>query len=101
MKEQKINLKFCFKLGKIPKETYAKLVRVHEDQTLFMKCVYEWFTRFREGQESVSDKTRSGGTASFVSDENIKKVRKAIMKDRRSTVSMIADELQINCESVR
>ncbi|GFV56508.1 protein GVQW3 [Trichonephila clavipes] len=101
MKEQKINLKFCFKLGKIPKETYVMLVRVHEDQVLSMKCAYEWFARFREGRESVSDKTPSGRPSTFVIDENIEKVKKLITKDRLLTVCMIADELHINRESVR
>ncbi|GFT17149.1 hypothetical protein TNCV_4738691 [Trichonephila clavipes] len=50
MNEQKISLKFCFKLGKTSKETYATLVRVYEDQALSTKCVYEWFARFREGR---------------------------------------------------
>ncbi|GFW91549.1 uncharacterized protein LOC103524116 [Trichonephila clavipes] len=72
MKEQKINL-FCFKLGKTPKETYVILVLIHEDQALFRKFVYEWFTRFREGRESVSDHPRSGRPATPVSDENIQK----------------------------
>jgi len=101
MNEQKINLKFCYKLGKTPKETYAMLVRVYEDQAVSMKCVYEWFARFREGRESVSDNPRSGRPATSVSDENIVKVRKLITNDRRLTVRMIADELQINRESVR
>ncbi|GFV26208.1 hypothetical protein TNCV_3150081 [Trichonephila clavipes] len=48
MKEPKINFKFCFKLGNTPKETYVMLVRVYEDQGLSMKCVYEWFARFRK-----------------------------------------------------
>ncbi|GFT30391.1 transposable element Tcb1 transposase [Trichonephila clavipes] len=43
MNEQKINLKFCFKLGKTPKETYVMLVRVYEDQSLSMKYVYVRF----------------------------------------------------------
>lgn len=38
--EQKINLKFSFKLDKTPKETHAMLVRIFEDQALSMKCVY-------------------------------------------------------------
>ncbi|GFU56835.1 hypothetical protein TNCV_2540051 [Trichonephila clavipes] len=63
MNERKINLKLCFKLSKTPEETCAILVCVYEDQALFMKFVYEWFTRFREG------------------------------KDRQLTVCMIADEL--------
>ncbi|GFV06243.1 hypothetical protein TNCV_4589021 [Trichonephila clavipes] len=64
-----------------------------------MMCVYEWFARFRESRESVSDNRRSGRLAISVSDENIEKVRKLIPKDCQLTVRMIADEVQINCES--
>ncbi|GFT87871.1 uncharacterized protein TNCV_799771 [Trichonephila clavipes] len=88
-------------LGKTPIEIYATIVRVHEHQALSMKCVYECFARFRKGRKSVSDKTRCGRPATSVSDENIEKVRKLITKDCQSTVRMIADELQINRESVR
>ena len=101
MNDQKINLKFCFKLGKTPKETHAMLVRVYGDRALSMKCVYEWFARFRGGRESVSDNPRSGRPATAVSDENIEKVRTSITNDRRLTVHMIADELQINREALR
>ncbi|GFW55401.1 hypothetical protein TNCV_117851 [Trichonephila clavipes] len=46
LKEQKNNLKFCLKFGKISKETGTMLVRIHVDQALSMMCVYNWFTRF-------------------------------------------------------
>ncbi|GFX98997.1 uncharacterized protein TNCV_4301721 [Trichonephila clavipes] len=58
-------------LGKTAKETYEMLVRVYADLALFMKCVYEWFARFREGRE---DNPYSGKLAISVSDENIEKV---------------------------
>ncbi|GFX05840.1 hypothetical protein TNCV_1662791 [Trichonephila clavipes] len=57
MKDQKINLKFCFKLDKALKEIDTMLVRVHEDQALFIKC---WFAHFRKGRRIVFDKTSSG-----------------------------------------
>ncbi|GFT52743.1 hypothetical protein TNCV_205871 [Trichonephila clavipes] len=46
-------------LGKTPKETYAMLLHVHEDQALSNKSVYEWFVRSQEDRDGVSDKTRS------------------------------------------
>ncbi|GFU23293.1 HTH_48 domain-containing protein [Trichonephila clavipes] len=64
-----------------------------------MKCVYEWFTHFRKGRKNVSNKTRGVRPTTSISDENIEKVKKLITKDRRLTVRMIADELQINHES--
>ncbi|GFT52946.1 uncharacterized protein TNCV_1460461 [Trichonephila clavipes] len=73
MNEQKIHLKFCFKFGKTPTETYSMLIRVYEDQALSMKFVFEWFSRFRGGRESVSDKPRSERPATSVSDENVEK----------------------------
>ncbi|GFV67010.1 hypothetical protein TNCV_356961 [Trichonephila clavipes] len=89
-------------LGKTPKETYAILVRSHEDLALSMKCVYEGFARFRESRESVSDNTvakdRRPPSAAKALRE---KVKKLIAKDRRLTVRMMAEELQINRESVR
>lgn len=63
MKEQKINLKLYYKLGKTPKETHTMLVRVYEDQALSMKCVYDMFACFREDRESISDNLRSGRPA--------------------------------------
>ncbi|GFU86201.1 hypothetical protein TNCV_368591 [Trichonephila clavipes] len=74
MNEQKINLRFCFKPRKTPKETYAMLVRVYEGQALSLKCVYVWFTRFQEGRESVSDNPHSGRLAISVSDESNEKL---------------------------
>ncbi|GFW92914.1 uncharacterized protein TNCV_3495471 [Trichonephila clavipes] len=53
-------------------------VRVYEDQALSMKCVYEWFTRFREGRESVSDNTRSERPLASISDENIEKMNNLV-----------------------
>ncbi|GFS89658.1 ADAMTS-like protein 5 [Trichonephila clavipes] len=35
-------------LSKTPKETYAMLVRVYDDQALSMKCEYLWFARVRK-----------------------------------------------------
>ncbi|GFY00829.1 hypothetical protein TNCV_2142211 [Trichonephila clavipes] len=49
------------------------MVRVYEDQALSMKFVYEWFARFREGCERVSDNPRRGRLETSVSDENIEK----------------------------
>ncbi|GFT26188.1 hypothetical protein TNCV_1544001 [Trichonephila clavipes] len=51
------------------------LGRIYGDLALSMKSVYEWFARFREARESVSDNSRSGKSVISVSEENIKKGR--------------------------
>ncbi|GFV71984.1 HTH_48 domain-containing protein [Trichonephila clavipes] len=83
--------------------TYCKTVQrnLPKYQAMSKKYVYQWFTSFRKGRESVSHNTHRGEPATSVSDENIEKVRKLITKDFRLTVCMIAAELPINRESVR
>ncbi|GFY03086.1 hypothetical protein TNCV_980911 [Trichonephila clavipes] len=94
-----MNLKFCLKLGKTPKETSAMLVRVYEDQAQSMKCVYEWFSRFRKvGKLFLTTPLAKDWQPPFVT--KTEKVRKLITDDRQLTVHMITDELQIHCESI-
>ncbi|GBM62177.1 Putative uncharacterized protein FLJ37770 [Araneus ventricosus] len=58
--EQRVNIKFCFKLGKTAKETHEMLVKVYGVDAVSKKCVFEWFKRFRDGKEDVRDEPRSG-----------------------------------------
>ncbi|GFV53367.1 hypothetical protein TNCV_4502481 [Trichonephila clavipes] len=63
-------------LGKIPTHDDTNLERqrnAYEEKTLSMKCVYEWFARFRESQDSFFDKPRSGRPSTFTRDENVRK----------------------------
>ncbi|GFW45457.1 mariner Mos1 transposase [Trichonephila clavipes] len=73
MNDEKINLKFCFKLGKTPKIKHC------------VKCVYKWIARFRESRNSVSDNSRSGRPVTFVSDVNIVRVS-VIFFDSKGTI---------------
>ena len=41
--EQRINMKFCFKLQKSAKETHEMLKLVYGDTVVTMKTVYKWF----------------------------------------------------------
>ncbi|GFV36944.1 hypothetical protein TNCV_4545321 [Trichonephila clavipes] len=55
-----------------------------------MKCVREWFARFRECWESVSDKSHREKPGNSISDENIEKVNITQERSyRHSAVSMI------------
>ncbi|GFY17704.1 hypothetical protein TNCV_1074391 [Trichonephila clavipes] len=61
-------------LGKIRKETYAILVRIHEDQALFfLEVCVRVIHPYSRIPESVSDETRSGRPVTSVSNENIEK----------------------------
>jgi hypothetical protein len=53
--EQRTNMKFCFKQGKMATETHEVLVRVYGDAAVSRKTAYKWFERFRVGAESTED----------------------------------------------
>ena len=56
--EQRVNVKFCAKLGKSATETYDMLKKVYGDECLSRTQVFEWFKRFKEGREEIGDDQR-------------------------------------------
>jgi transposase len=57
--EQRVNIKFCVKLGKTPTETYM-LETVYGDEALSRSSVFEWIKRFKDECEKLQDDSRSG-----------------------------------------
>ena len=98
--DQRINLKFLVKLKKTPTESLKMLQEAYGDQAMSRARVFEWHRRFREGEEDVEDKPRSGRPSSSKTDENVEAVRQAVRGDRRLTVRMIAEEVGIDRQTV-
>jgi len=61
-----------------------------KEEALSQARVYEWFSQLKRGDMSLEDQPRSGHPSTSRTDENIKKIRDAIMFDRRRTL----DELE-------
>ena len=57
--EQRANIKFMFRLGKSASETLSALQQVNGITALKKSAVYEWFSRFKNGQEKLEDDQRS------------------------------------------
>ncbi|GBN44257.1 Putative uncharacterized protein FLJ37770 [Araneus ventricosus] len=95
--EQRVNIKFCFKLGKTATETREMLVKV---DAVSKKCVFEWFKLFRDGEEDVKDEPRSGRPPPSTTPDNIERVRRMLADDRRLSLRMMAEELKIRLDSV-
>ena len=57
--------------------------------------------RFSEGRGSVSDEERSGRPAISRTEENIAKVRQIFRENHRLTVRSIAEQVNIDRETVR
>jgi len=64
-------------------------------------AVYKRVKRFSDGRESVTDEERSGRPATSRTEENITKVRQIVRENRRLTVRSIAEQVNIDRETVR
>jgi len=60
VKEQRICIKFCFKLNKTAAETHQMLKEAFGEQALSQARTFKWFKRFEDGRESVEDRKHSG-----------------------------------------
>jgi len=99
--EQRINMKFCFKLQKSAKETYKMLKLIYGDAAVTMKMVYKWFERFHNGCESVEDKERSRCPSTSKTQQNVERVSEMIRSNRRLTIRKISEDLNISYVSVQ
>jgi len=64
-------------------------------------AVYKWVKRISEGRESVTDEERSGRPATSRTEENIAKVLQILHENCRLTVRSIAEQVNIDKETVR
>jgi len=99
--EQRTNIKFLVKPGKSGNEIREMLVQVYGDNAMKKTAVYKWVKPFSEGRESVTDEERSGRLATSRTEENIAKVRQIVRENRRPTVRSIAEQVDIDRETVR
>jgi len=77
------------------------VVQVYGDNGMKKTAVYNWVKRFSEGRESVTDEERSGRPAISRTEENIANVRQIVRENRRLTVRSIAEQVNIDRETVR
>ncbi|KAJ4435152.1 hypothetical protein ANN_23728 [Periplaneta americana] len=67
------------------------------EQKMFLRMC---FKRFREGKETIEDEPRSGRPSTSRTPEMIEKVRQMLAQDRRLTLRLIAEELDISKDTV-
>ena len=51
--EQRICIKFCFKIRKAAMETYRLLQQAHSEDAMGRTQVFDWFRRFKEGRNKT------------------------------------------------
>ena len=101
LREQRTNIKFLVKLGKSGNKIREMLVQVHGDNAMKKTAVYKWVKPFSEGRKSVTEEERSGRPATNRTEENIANVHQIVRENRRLTVSSIAEQVDMDKETVR
>lgn len=98
-KEQHAVVRFLWSEGVKTAEIHRRLLLQHGNSCLAQRKVYEWVELFRNGRTSVGDEHRPGRpqTSTNRNDENVEEL---IWADRRVTVDLIADKLEISHSSV-
>ena len=101
VEEQRVAIKFCVKAGKSAVETIELIKKAYCSTAMSRANVYLWFARFRDGREDVKDDAISGLPSTARTEENVESFRRLLTEDRRTTLQMIADRLNIGNETVR
>jgi hypothetical protein len=58
LKEQRVYIKFCQKLGKTATETCEMLQQAFGEIALSRSKTFEWYSRFKNGRTSIDDDER-------------------------------------------
>ena len=90
--EQRICIKFCFKIGKTATEMCQLLQQAYGEDAMGRVQVFDWLRRFREGRTSVESDPRSGQPSTTRNEEMIAKVGTVVRNNRRLTVREIQDD---------
>lgn len=95
LREQRVCIKFCFKLGKTAAKTHQMLKQAFGDNSLGQTQTYDWYKRFKNGRTSTDD-DRSGRPSTGITPENVTKVRDLILQDRRLTIQDLCNTLGLS-----
>jgi hypothetical protein len=91
--EQRATIKFMGILKKSASETLSALQQVYGDTALKKYTVYDWFSRFKNGPETLEDDQRSGRPSTSRTEEKIEKVRQRIQSDQRMTIVELTQDV--------
>ncbi|KAJ8941855.1 hypothetical protein NQ318_007255 [Aromia moschata] len=89
--EQRVAIKFCVQLEKSAVETIPMLKKAFGVVCLSDRQIFRWHKAFGEGREE----NRAGRPSTSSSDDNVKCVHDLLNTDRRLSVRLISETLDI------
>ncbi len=97
--EQRSVLKFLCKSGDMPIACWRKLSDVFGAETMSKGRVRVWHRRFREGNENIKDRPKTGRPRSACSGRNCDAVRDFVQAHRNCTLQDVASEVNVSVTS--
>jgi hypothetical protein len=88
MKEQRVCIKFCQKLGKTATETYEMLQKTFGGTALSRPKTYEWYSRFKNGRTSIDNDPHTGRPSAARTNETVDRVNAVIRGNRLLTIRL-------------
>jgi hypothetical protein len=95
LEEQRVCVKFCFKLGKTATETWKMLQQAFGDEFTSQTQCFEWYSHFETRRTSIDEDPRSGRPSMSTDDIHIEAVRDLILQNRCFTIREIAEHVGI------
>jgi hypothetical protein len=77
------------------------LQEAFRDNAMSQSKTFLWYRRFKDGQTSVDDNKHSGRPSTSTTPENLAKVRKAILADRRRTIHDVCEIVGLSYGTVQ
>ena len=94
--EQRVCLKFCVSNGITATESLKMLQKCFGESTLSRTQVFEWHKAFSEGREVVENFPHASRPSTSVNHDNIRKVKKIVLENRRVGIRKVAEPLNLN-----
>ena len=98
--EFRVLIKHCYLMGKNTVQAQQWLEKCYPDCAPSKTTICRWYADFKRGCTDTNDAERSGRPNEAVTPENIKKVLKIVMDDRKLKVREIAKIVNISTRSV-
>ncbi|KAL0831014.1 hypothetical protein ABMA28_001900 [Loxostege sticticalis] len=99
--EQRAVIKYLCLKKMSTKEFFLDIQQTLGDHALPYSTVAYWVAEFKRGRSTCEDDQRTGRPSTSVTEENVKKVEKMVLEDRRITIKYLAETLKISFGSIQ
>jgi len=93
-------IKHCFLMGKNIAQAQQWLEKRYKKSAPSKTTICRWFAEFKRGRTDTNDAERFGRPNEAVTPENIKKIHKIVLDDRKVKLRELADIVKISMERV-